>query len=303
MAGHAAYVNGRLATAATLAELGARTVDLHGQHAHQSLLSTAAQRDALDRFCSTDLEPLRAARARLTEIDASLAALGGDQRSRAREVDLLRFQVGELAAAAITDADEDDATDRRGRRAWPTPLRIERPAKLALDALIGSWRRRAATAAADRIGAADPRPSTGRPPFEDFTVRLHALAAELTDVGPRSARVHRDASTRIHSGSPRSASGASCCATCVASTATRWPMSSAFSRRREERLAELESYDQRVAALEQRTGRLRSPPSAQRRRRSPTVRRAGASRLGGRGSRRRAIVGDAARRDGDHRRQ
>ena len=45
-----AYVNGRLATASTLAELGARTVDLHGQHAHQSLLSTAAQREALDHF-------------------------------------------------------------------------------------------------------------------------------------------------------------------------------------------------------------------------------------------------------------
>ena len=85
-----------------------RTVDLHGQHAHQSLLSAAAQRDALDRFCGTDLEPLRAARARLTEIDASLAALGGDQRSRAREVDLLRFQVGELVDAAITGADEDE---------------------------------------------------------------------------------------------------------------------------------------------------------------------------------------------------
>jgi DNA repair protein RecN (Recombination protein N) len=43
----------------------------------------------------------------LTEIDAALAALGGDHRSRAREVDLLRFQVGELAAAGITHPDED----------------------------------------------------------------------------------------------------------------------------------------------------------------------------------------------------
>src|SRR6476620_5381257 len=102
-----AYLNGRLATAANLAELGSRTVDLHGQHAHQSLLTTGAQRDALDRFCSTDLQPLRAARARLVEIDAALAALGGDQRSRAREIDLLRFQLGELSDAAIADADED----------------------------------------------------------------------------------------------------------------------------------------------------------------------------------------------------
>ena len=50
-----AYVNGRLATAATLGELGVRTVDLHGQHAHQSLLSAAAQREALDRFCRNRL--------------------------------------------------------------------------------------------------------------------------------------------------------------------------------------------------------------------------------------------------------
>ena len=48
-----AYVNGRLATAATLAELGAQTVDLHGQHAHQSLLAPAMQRAVLDTFAGT----------------------------------------------------------------------------------------------------------------------------------------------------------------------------------------------------------------------------------------------------------
>ena len=51
-----------------------------------------------------------AARARLTEIDAELAALGGDERARAREIDLLRFQVDELDAAGID-------RPRRGRRA------------------------------------------------------------------------------------------------------------------------------------------------------------------------------------------
>ena len=53
-----AYVNGRLATVGNLAELGQRCVDLHGQHSHQSLLSASEQRDALDRFCGTDLAPL-----------------------------------------------------------------------------------------------------------------------------------------------------------------------------------------------------------------------------------------------------
>ena len=52
-----------------------------------------------------------AARARLTEIDAELAALGGDERVRAREIDLLRYQLDELDRADVVDADEDSRLD------------------------------------------------------------------------------------------------------------------------------------------------------------------------------------------------
>src|SRR5436305_1846226 len=61
-----AYVDGRLATATELAELGRALVDLHGQHAHQSLLSPKVQRAALDRFGDIDLRPLTDARSRVT---------------------------------------------------------------------------------------------------------------------------------------------------------------------------------------------------------------------------------------------
>ena len=53
--------------------------------------TAAAQRAALDRFASVDLEPLRRSRARLTEIDAALAALGGrrpDPGARGRSADV-----------------------------------------------------------------------------------------------------------------------------------------------------------------------------------------------------------------------
>ena len=102
-----AYRNGRLATVGQLAEEGRRLVDLHGQHSHQSLLGVAEQRSALDRFGGVDLSALRAARARVAELDAELAALGGDERARAREIDLLRYQVDELDGAHLDDADED----------------------------------------------------------------------------------------------------------------------------------------------------------------------------------------------------
>src|SRR6476661_6514531 len=87
------YVNGRLATVAELAECGRRLVDLHGQHAHQSLLAPAEQRALLDRFAgakaASALATLRTARATARGFADELATLGGDERTRAREVDLL----------------------------------------------------------------------------------------------------------------------------------------------------------------------------------------------------------------------
>ena len=107
-----AYVDGRLATVGNLGELGVDLVDLHGQHEHQSLLGAAAQRAALDAYAQVDLAPLRAARASLTEIDAALATMGGDERVRAREIDLLRFQVDEIEQANLGDPDEDATLER-----------------------------------------------------------------------------------------------------------------------------------------------------------------------------------------------
>jgi len=269
-----AYVNGRLATATTLAELGARTVDLHGQHTHQSLLSMAAQRDALDRFCATDLEPLRAARARLTEIDASLAALGGDQRSRAREVDLLRFQVGELDAAAITGTDDDDQLAAE-EDVLADAVAHREAGESALEALIGSGDI-AATTAVDQIGTAIGA-LTGRPPFEEFTSRLHALAAELTDVG-HDLRAFTEGLDE----NPQRLADIRERRQLLRDLRRKYGDSLedviAFQHEAQDRLAELESYDQRVAALEQQRV---TAVAAERRAAEAvaTVRRDGASSL------------------------
>ena len=72
--------------------------------------------------------PLRTARARLTVIEAELAALGGAARERAREIDLLRFQVDELAAAAARRRRTRRRGCRRPRTCSPTPSATGRPA-------------------------------------------------------------------------------------------------------------------------------------------------------------------------------
>ena len=169
-----AYVNGRLATIANLAEHGAALVDLHGQHAHQSLLSQSAQRTALDQFASVDLSQLRAARGRLTEIDANLAAIGGDERARAREIDLLSFQVEEISSAGLTDTNEDQV--------------LERDEDLLADAVAhreALWQ--AVTALTQDDGAGDgvgrAVSSLGhRDALNELATRLRNLQQELNDI-------------------------------------------------------------------------------------------------------------------------
>lgn len=170
-----AYINGRPATAATLAEAAERLVDLHGQHAHQSLMGVAAQRDALDRYGSVDLGPLRRARARVTEIEAELAMLGGDERARAREIDLLRYQVDELDAARIERDDEDDVlaadeailADAQGHRtAGEAAIAVLRGDEAGVDELL-----RAAIRALEN-----------RLPFAAAAERLSAVGSELDDI-------------------------------------------------------------------------------------------------------------------------
>ena len=169
-----AYVDGRLATASELASLGRGLVDLHGQHSHQSLLSGRVQRDALDLFGRVDLGPLRAAEARLASIEVALATLGGDSRSRAREVDLLRYQLGELDAAGIDDPDEEVALESE-EDALADAGAHRAAASAAYAWLAGDG------AAADGIRRADAE-LAGRRPFAELAARLAGLAAEVDDV-------------------------------------------------------------------------------------------------------------------------
>lgn len=170
-----AYLDGRLATVASLAEIGASLVDIHGQHAHQSLVSTATQRAALDRFGAVDTSALETARSDLAAIDAALAALGGDERARAREIDLYRFQVDELQRAAIVDADEDERLERDESELSDAVAHREAGA-LASDALGGDDGA-ALDAIATALGAMGDRA-----PYQALADRLRSVQADLDDI-------------------------------------------------------------------------------------------------------------------------
>lgn len=170
-----AYINGRPSTASALAEVGSKLVDLHGQHAHQSLLGVEAQRDALDIFGKIDLEGLTHARGVLAEIDSALSEMGGDERARARELDLVRYQVTELDEADLDDPDEDEKLEAR-EELLANAVAHQESSGAALGLLIEDDGARDLMANALTV-------IDGRAPFAEAASRLRDAIAELDDVG------------------------------------------------------------------------------------------------------------------------
>ena len=170
-----AYIDGSLATAGLMAERVGPLIDLHGQHAQQSILQRpATQRDALDRFAGIDRAPLRDARADIAAIDAALADLGGDTTERARQIDLLRYQLDEVHAAAIASPDEDQLLQAK-ESVLANAFDHQQAAGRVGD-LLGSD----GPIAEAFVQAAAALPEGA--PFTDISARIQAMQEELADL-------------------------------------------------------------------------------------------------------------------------
>ena len=112
------FINGSPTTLAALGTLGQWLVDMHGPHDHQSLLHPARQLAILDAF--GDLAKVRSAFAALLhqrqQIETEKAALIIDEKTYAQQLDLLRFQSGEITAARLK-ADEEEEVEQEYQRA------------------------------------------------------------------------------------------------------------------------------------------------------------------------------------------
>ncbi|MEW2636329.1 DNA repair protein RecN [Streptomyces sp. NPDC048389] len=97
-----AHLGGRSVPVGILAELADELVAVHGQTDQQGLLRPARQREALDRYAGAAVSgphaEYAAAYRRLRAVSVELDELTARARERAREADLLRFGLGEVAA-------------------------------------------------------------------------------------------------------------------------------------------------------------------------------------------------------------
>ncbi len=130
-----AFINGHAATLAQLKDAGESLVDIHGQHAHQSLLRAASQRALLDAF--GEAQALADACAEAYRAWRRLETLLAEAESRHARIETERAQLeeqrAELVRLAPRAGEWDTLADEHGRLANAAGL-LE-GAQAALEAL------------------------------------------------------------------------------------------------------------------------------------------------------------------------
>ncbi len=179
-----AYINGTPTPLALLKELGEMLVDIHGQHAHQSLLQPSAQRQLLDEYAGLRKTARNLAllfqtwRSARDEYEA-LQRAGED---RANRLDYLRFQINELGDLVCTAESLRELEAEQTRLAHAERLLNDSSSVLAVlsendPSLLESLNQAAKTLS--ELGVLDPKLVEAREMLETAGIQIEEVASEL----------------------------------------------------------------------------------------------------------------------------
>lgn len=108
---NACRVNGTLVPVASLKSVSDTLVDIHGQHEHQALLDAENHISYLDAYCHADslpiIEKIDVIVSRRSELMLKRNSGFSSEREREREMDMLRYQIEEIASANLEVGEEE----------------------------------------------------------------------------------------------------------------------------------------------------------------------------------------------------
>lgn len=104
-------VNGTLVPVASLKSVSDTLVDIHGQHEHQALLDAENHISYLDAYCHAEslpiIEKIDVIVSRRSELMLKRNSGFASEREREREMDMLRYQIEEIASANLEAGEEE----------------------------------------------------------------------------------------------------------------------------------------------------------------------------------------------------
>ena len=181
-----ARINGHIVTLATLAGFGTRLLGIAGQNEHQRLADLHFQRALLDAAAEAGTTELAANLA--NEVRSAAAARRGaeelrvGERSRSRELDVLRYEIGEIEAAGIEPGEGDRLLAQA--ETLENAAAVSAAFAAAADHISGDGG--ALERVADAIAAA--RVAERSDAVATVLSRLTSIEIELTDISAEIAR-------------------------------------------------------------------------------------------------------------------
>lgn len=185
-------IGGRPATVSMVRSIGRLLVNIHGQHDNQALLSPEKHVYYLDKYSGDEKllysysEAYRAMRAAAAELDGITA----DEAEKERRIDLLKYQIGEIEAAAPQKGEEEELRARR--------LRIANAEKIA-EAVGGAYTALGggedSPGASELLSDADSRLdliTDVLPDIKELAGRIKSLSYELEDCAEELRRYTSD---------------------------------------------------------------------------------------------------------------
>lgn len=180
-----AFVAGRAASAADLRLLGGKLIAFYGQHEHRRLTIASVQADVLDRCAGAEhldlLQRYRETHRECLRLAGELENLRERDGSRARDLDLYRYELAEIEEIGPDRAEEAELAVERERLRHAEGLR--EAAAGALAALAGADEDGGgATAALAQAESALAALDGVDGDLDRLAARISALAVELADV-------------------------------------------------------------------------------------------------------------------------
>lgn len=174
-------INGRPAAVSVLKEIGSDLLSIHGQHESYDLLSPDLHIRYIDRMGVPDnlSEEYRASYDRMQHIRQELSTSHMDEQQKARQIDLLTYQIDELESADL-HAGEQEELNRR-RTMFLNSEKIAASLAAAKSALDGEEETPGALTALSAAAAALGEAERFLPELHSLTERIKNMGYDLED--------------------------------------------------------------------------------------------------------------------------
>lgn len=246
-------IQGVSVTRGDLEEFASLLIDAHAQHEQMTILKPAKQRQLLDRYarCLDLAETVADGFNRLCEIQKKKEQMHSNERERARELDLLRYGVEEIRAAALRPGEEEEIESRLRiiGQAEKVFSHTETFANAVAESSGGALKSlRAGMQALRHLSGVDERFNESLARFEAAFYELEDVAGDVQDFAEKLSfdpETLETLQSRLHQIRRLESKYGDTVGAVLE-----------YARKAEERIAELENYDSSCEALEKEQKQL-----------------------------------------------